>query len=69
MSNKNQLLEKEDKTIQIENENTNTNKLEQNSKEENPISEFVPVKKKNMDVLSIFTLFVVIFIGILLSIR
>ena len=68
MSNKNQLLEKEDKTIQIENENTNTNKLEQNSKEENPISEFVPVKKKNMDVLSIFTLFVVIFIGILLVI-
>jgi vancomycin resistance protein YoaR len=68
MSNKNQLLEKEDKTIQIENENTNTNKLEQNSKEENSISEFVPVKKKNMDVLSIFTLFVVIFIGILLVI-
>lgn len=86
MSNKNQLLEKEDKTIvknpennliktdsqsvevQIENENTNTDILEQNSKEENPISEFVPVKKKNMDVLSIFTLFVVIFIGILLAI-
>lgn len=86
MSNKNQLLEKEDKSIvkdtednlietesqsvevQIENENTNIDELEQNSKEENPISEFVPVTKKNTDVLSIFTLFVVIFIGILLAI-
>lgn len=86
MSNKNQLLEKEDETIvknpkdnliepdsqsaevQIENENTSTDELEQNSKEENPISEFVPVTKKNTDVLSIFTLFVAIFIGILLAI-
>lgn len=52
MSNKSQLLEKEDKSI-VKNTEDNL---------------FVPVTKKNTDVLSIFTLFVVIFIGILLAI-
>ena len=86
MSNKNQLLEKEDETLikkpetnlietktqavktPTEAENINTDTIEQNSKKENPISAFVPVIKKNTDVLSIFTLLVIIFISILLTV-
>lgn len=69
MSNKNQLLEKEDKTIVKDTEENLIEKMPESVEEQkNSISEFVPVTKKNTDVLSIFTLFVVIFIGILLAI-
>ena len=85
MSNKNQLLEKEDKTVvknpennlietksefvetQTKEKNINSEKVKLDLKEESPISNFIPVKIKNTDVLSIFTLLVIIFISILLT--
>ncbi len=71
MSNKNTLLEKEeDKITQtiVKQSEEITEKIEEPKKEENLGSTFQPVVKNQTDVMSIFTLLVAIFIGILLII-
>lgn len=68
MSNKNNLLEKEKPSQPLNeiNENVEKSMLPTEKKEENLTTTFVPVKQKSTDVISIFTLLVVIFIAILL---
>ena len=71
MSNKNTLLEKEeDKITQtiVKQSEEIAEKIEEPKKEENLGSTFQPVVKSQTDVMSIFTLLVAIFIGILLII-
>ena len=72
MSNKNDLLEKEKKeTADVVDNTINQNINEEENivsikdmEEKNLTPTFVPVKKKTTDVLSIFTLLVIIFIVI-----
>lgn len=70
MSNKNSVLEKDETTKPVAQTNQilDKNLTENAEKEENVTAIFVPVKKKSIDILPLFTLLVVIFITILLVI-